>query len=311
MASDPVSPYVLMAESRMAPWILLPTLATPDPPWQVRWIDCAGERTAAQAGVDQVSAPRPPSDDSGDETDGLTPPLPRPLAPRPAFLYPHPDAIDLPSKLTATELKGRWQDREAEAEAEIYPRAKKPAIFPRPGFIDTDRPLTPAQRGTATHLVMQHIDFTRCGDLQGIEAEIARLAREARITAEAAQGVDAARIWAFFESPLGQRVLGATHLRREFKFSLLVPAEVFLGAGGGEEVLLQGVIDCCLEEPDGLVVLDFKTDYVPPGGLAAKAEEYAPQMAAYTYALENITGRPVKEVLLYFFASNETAALAL
>ena len=33
-----------------------------------------------------------------------------------------------------------------------------------------------------------------------------------------------------------------------------------LGSAAGEEILLQGVVDCCLEEEDGLVVIDYKTD---------------------------------------------------
>jgi len=158
---------------------------------------------------------------------------------------------------------------------------------------------------------MQYIDFVRCTSLLGVEAEIARLRREGRITEQAARAVDAGRVWAFFESPLGQRVLMAEHLRREFKFSLLIPAEAFFGAGGEEEVLLQGVIDCYLEEPDGLVVIDFKTDYVPPGGALEKAEEYRPQVTAYAYALEKISGKPVKEALLYFLGTGEAVALAL
>jgi len=236
---------------------------------------------------------------------------PEDCPPPSTFRYPHPEAIDLPSKLTATEIKGRLQDIEAGAEAEPYRQTKRPAIFRRPGFLDVDRPLTPAQRGTAAHLVMQYIDFQRCRDLQGVEAEIARLAREGRITPQAAEAVNAASIWAFFGSPLGRRVLAAEHLRREFKFSLLVPAETLLGMGGGEEILLQGVVDCYLEEPDGLVVIDFKTDYVPPGDLKAKAGAYGPQMAAYAYALKRITGRPVKEALLYFFNAGESVETPL
>jgi len=76
-----------------------------------------------------------------------------------------------------------------------------------------------------------------------------------------------------------------------------------------EEILLQGVIDCYLDEPDGLVLIDFKTDYVPPGRLEAKAETYQEQMTAYAYALERITGKRVKETLLYFFGASESVAV--
>jgi len=311
MAIDPVPPAVLAAQSSIAPWVLLPTLSVPDPPWQVARIDCILGGDAAMDHTAPGAASQHPPSAAQDETPphrardagiGNT-------SPQAPFAYLHPEAVDLPSKLTATELKGRRQDKEAEAKASNYRQAKRPILFRRPGFIDLDRPLTPAQRGTATHLVMQYIDFARCTNLPEIEAEVARLAREGRITAEAARAVDAGDIWRFFASPLGRRVLAAEHLRREFKFSLLVSAQELLGSGGHEQILLQGVIDCYLEEPDGLVLLDFKTDYVPPNGLDAKAREYAPQMEAYAYALKQITERPVKEVLLYFFGPGESVRL--
>jgi len=303
MAKEPISPHLLEAQSNMAPWILLPTLAAKTPPWQVRWLDC-GLEDPLDTNCRGDSPPPLPSSHAGVAV--LSGP------PLPPLLYPHPEAIDLPSKLTATEFKGRRQDQESEAEAAPYKHKKKPPIFRRPGFIEANRPLTGAERGTATHLVMQHIDFASCLSLKGVEAEIARLEREGRITPQAAQAVDPARVWTFFESPLGQRVLVAgKNLRREFKFSLLIPAGDFLGTGGEEEVLLQGVIDCYLEEPQGLTIIDFKTDYVPPGALREKAEEYRPQVAAYAYALERITSKPVKEALLYFFGPGEAVTLSL
>ncbi|MCL2562471.1 MAG: UvrD-helicase domain-containing protein [Oscillospiraceae bacterium] len=296
MASGSVSPYVLAAQSSAAPWVLLPTLAVSEPPWTVRRVTCGVETgVGGDAHIVSSAAERV---DAG----GRMPPLQ-------GFSYPYPEAIDLPSKLTATELKGRKRDSEVQAEAEGYQQAKRPVLFRRPGFIEAERPLTAAERGTATHLVMQYIDFARCTSLAGVEAEVVRLHREGRITAQAAEAVDAASIWRFFESPLGQRIRDAKNLQREFKFSLLVPAADLFGAGGDEQVLLQGVVDCYLEEPDGLVVVDFKTDYVPPDGLEAKAQAYAPQMEAYAYALERITGKAVKEMSLYFFGPGERVTL--
>jgi len=221
------------------------------------------------------------------------------------YVYPHQAAVDLPSKLTATELKGRALDREAGEEAEAYQTHPRRTIFRKPDFIEKNRPPTPAERGTATHLVMQYIDFARCLDRASIEGEIDRLAREGRIPEKTAPAVDAEAIETFFQSPLGKRVREAEHLRREFKFSLLVPAADLLNTGGDEQVLLQGVVDCYIEDPDGLTVIDFKTDYVPPGGLGDKAREYDGQVGAYAYALERITGKPVKETVLYFFGVGE------
>ena len=51
-------------------------------------------------------------------------------------------------------------------------------------------------------------------------------------------------------------------------------------------MLLQGVVDCCFETLEGITVVDFKTDRVDRRSVAARAEEYRPQLAAYSRALE-------------------------
>ena len=60
-------------------------------------------------------------------------------------------------------------------------------------------------------------------------------------------------------------MLSAKRLVREFKFSVLQDAALLGGALAGEQVLLQGVTDCCIVEDDGLTILDFKSDRVAPG----------------------------------------------
>ena len=96
----------------------------------------------------------------------------------------------------------------------------------------------------------------------------------------------------------------APKIRREFKFSLLLDAAAFDKAAKGEQILLQGVTDCCLIEPDGVAVLDFKTDRIPHGGEAARAAHYRGQLDGYALALARIFGMPVKEKILYFFATD-------
>ena len=92
-------------------------------------------------------------------------------------------------------------------------------------------------------------------------------------------------------------------MHREFKFSILTPAAGYGHGLEGEEVLLQGVVDCWFDGPEGITVLDFKSDRVRPGGEAARGEEYRPQLEAYSRALERITGRRVAHRILWFFAT--------
>ena len=64
---------------------------------------------------------------------------------------------------------------------------------------------------------------------------------------------------------------------------------------------MQGVIDCYFEEADGIVLLDYKTDYVAPGSVDKIRERYQVQISYYARALEKLTGKRVKEKMIYLF----------
>ncbi len=216
------------------------------------------------------------------------------------WVYPWEEATALPSKLTATQLKGRTLDGEVGEEAPPTPRA---SVFRRPDFA-LERGLTPSERGTAHHLVMQYLDYGKAGSPEALEEELDRLQAQAFITPQQRRAVDPAVFLTFFRSPLGREALAAGGgLHREFKFSLLAPAEKFWPQlPPGEEVLLQGVVDCFFDTPGGLVVVDFKSDRVTQDTVADRAEEYRPQLEAYAAALSTLLERPVDRKVLWFFA---------
>ena len=154
------------------------------------------------------------------------------------------------------------------------------------------------------------MDFSQTSSPEAVRAEIERLRQRRFLTDREAEAVDAEAVFRLFSSPLGERILRAESVRREFKFSLLCPAEALLGSGGDEEILLQGVVDCYLEEADGITVIDYKTDRLRSRAEAeARAEFYRPQLEAYASALTRITGKPVKECALYFLSVGETVLL--
>ncbi len=116
--------------------------------------------------------------------------------------------------------------------------------------------------------------------------------------------MDVGAIRMFFASPLGRRLRAAPQVEREFKFSMLAPAaDYYPGGEEGEEVLLQGVVDCWFREGDGAVtVVDFKTDAVTDRTVRARAESYRPQLEAYSKALGEVAGVTVERRSLWFFA---------
>ena len=314
-AGSPVEPQALHQCASPAQWVLLAALARPEagslpvsgfvpaggvefgPAWDIRWVELSAEGEIAVP----TETVQPEQEESGGAPD---------LSARFGWQYPYAEDVDLPSKLTATQLKGRGLDQEAGQDAPAQPEWKREFHFDRPRFAAEELGLTPTQRGTALHLAMQYIDFARCGSVAQVAEEVARLVREEYLTPAQGEAAAPEKIFAFFDCPLGREALAADSLRREFKFSILAPARnYFPQAGETEQVLLQGVVDCFFDGPEGLTVIDFKSDHVRGEALRRRAEGYRPQLQAYARALAEITGRPIHRTALWFFETGETVEL--
>lgn len=214
-----------------------------------------------------------------------------------AFRYAHTSATITPSKQTATQRKGREKDEEV-AENTSSPKQIQ-RTWRKPSFVQAQ--MAGKAYGSALHSVMQYIRYAACDSEAGVAREVERLVQEGFIREDVAQVVNCASIATFFATPIGRSLQqGAEHLR-EFKFSILDDASHYGADLAGEKVLLQGVVDCALIEPDGITVLDFKTDHVTEETLPTVTQRYAPQVQTYADALERIYEMPVKKKLLYFF----------
>ncbi len=215
--------------------------------------------------------------------------------------YPHEKAVGAPSKVTATQLKGRVTDEEISEDT-----AAQPLKLPirKPQFSFGKRALTGAERGTAIHLAMQYIRYDCCTDTDSVKKELDRLVDMRFLTPQQREAVPEEKILNFFRSDVGMRVLAADRVVREYKFSVLEDGSLIDPALAGEEILLQGVTDCCLIESGELTILDFKSDHVKPGQEGEKADFYRGQLDAYARALSKVLGLPVKERILYFFSTD-------
>ena len=220
--------------------------------------------------------------------------------------YAHEEATVTPSKLTATQLKGRDKDEEA---AENAPVSRAIPQLSRPEFILQKKGLSPTEKGTAAHLFLQYADFSGLTSADGVISELDRLVDGEYITEQQAEAIRPETIINLFTSDLGQRLLHAEHLIREFKFSMLWEAEAYYEGLGEEKVLLQGVVDAAIVDADGLTVVDFKTDRVSSDGAAGRAEHYRGQLETYKKALERIFKMPVKEMVLYFLTPGKEVKL--
>ena len=222
------------------------------------------------------------------------------------YRYPHPEAALLPSKLTATQLKGRFLDSEAAEQAGTRFEAPPPK-WDKADF-SAHPALTGREKGNATHLFMQFVRYEKCTSGDGVAQELTRLTEDRFLRPEQAEAVDRQKILRLFSSDFGKRILRAENVRREFKFSVLEDAAKYEPNAHGETVMLQGVVDCFWQEEDGLVIVDFKTDRIV-SSVYEKAELYRPQLTAYASALGAIYEAPVKECWLYFFDKDQPVKL--
>ncbi len=214
-----------------------------------------------------------------------------------AFSYPYSSATQTPSKQTATQIKGRVKDQEA-AENTVSVSSTK-GTFRKPSFVKEVN--VAAEYGNAHHILMQRIRYEKCSDLAGIQAEVGRLLQMGMLTQQQAQLLNCRQILEFFETDLGKKLRKSENVLREFKFSILDDGEKYVPGMDAEKVLLQGVVDCALIEPDGITVVDFKTNRVTEDTVLMTAEQYRAQVNAYANALERIYKKPVKDAQLYFF----------
>ena len=129
--------------------------------------------------------------------------------------------------------------------------------------------------------------------------------RSGRLTADEAGAVDARRLDRFMGCSLGQRMASASRegkLFREQQFILGIDAHQANPEWDSEEqILVQGIIDAFFYEEEKIVLVDYKTDYVPYGGEQDLCEKYRVQLDYYAAALERMTGKKVKEKILYSF----------
>lgn len=217
-----------------------------------------------------------------------------------AFQYAHLAATRIPSKLTATQMKGRVKDLEA----------AENTVLEKPSASSWTKPKVKsayaggARYGDIVHKVMCHIQYNACVDRIGVEQELIRLKNDGFLSEEQYFAVRTDELVAFFESDIGIKLRSTEHVLREFKFSLLEDASQYYDDVSNEQILLQGVVDCAIVEEDGITVLDFKTDRVTEETVASTARGYSGQIKAYARALERIYQIPVKSAQLYFFSLN-------
>lgn len=163
-----------------------------------------------------------------------------------------------------------------------------------------------AARGTAYHRLMEHIPFKlgRKGE-KSIRTYALNMRNRGLITDHELGLIDYSEVAGFFDSPIGRRAAAAKKLYREMPF-------IFKKERNGEDIIVQGIIDCYFEENGEYVLLDYKSNFISEekNGIVSLLKFYRPQMILYREALESIRGIRVKEMHLYLFSAGKDVVMA-
>ena len=140
--------------------------------------------------------------------------------------------------------------------------------------------------GRAVHGVLQDVDLSTG---EGLEDLADRQAAAEGVSGRSRTVADLAR--AALGTDIAREAAASEHWR-----------ELFVAAPFGER-LVEGYVDLVYRSPDGLVVVDWKTDVVADDdGIDAKLGRYRLQGAAYAAALEAVTGEPVARMVFVFLS---------
>ncbi len=244
-----------------------------------------------------------------------------------SFNYSNDHLTKIPEKLSVSALTPTVLDGSEEEEISLLiesstPRDKKRGIIP--DFIRGSKSDESTKRGIATHNYLQFFSIENL-DRNGAEEELERLFNLGFISKEDKERVRLTEIELFRKSDFFREMKSAQKIYRELRFNTRLPAKFFTCHEElrlklkDSELLVQGVIDCIIEDENGnLHLADYKTDRlskdeIKDKGLAEKKlnDSHARQLSYYSLAVEKIFGKAPKTVRVYSLPLGSTVNIKL
>lgn len=236
------------------------------------------------------------------------------------YEYPFEALSRVPGKMSVSSLYPTVLDGVSDPESEAWTPEDARGVLP--SFMLGDKEDKSAKRGIATHLFMQFFDVEKAHE-NGAMAELSRLVGEGFMSKGESELVRLDEIEAFLKSPFFEKMRKAKRLYRELRFNVNLPAELFTEknerreALSGKCVLVQGVVDCIIEDGDGnLTLVDYKTDRLSQAQLADKSlarevlfAKHYQQLYYYSLAIERMFGKAPLGAEVYSLALGDSVKI--
>lgn len=172
-----------------------------------------------------------------------------------------------------------------------------------PKFMQEDKKISNAEKGTLVHLCIQRLDERKDYELKDIQNMILNLVEKEIIKKNEADAIDVNLIYQYTKSQLFEELRQAKEVHKEQPFYINIPAKdvVSEAENSKKNILVQGIIDLYyIDKNDNLVLIDFKTDYISnePNAKEKILEKYKVQLEIYKTALEQALGRKVNKTAI-------------
>jgi len=172
-----------------------------------------------------------------------------------------------------------------------------------PKFMQEDKKISNAEKGTLVHLCIQRLDERKDYGLKDIQNMILNLVEKEIITKNEADAIDVNLIYQYTKSQLFEELRQAKEVHKEQPFYINIPAKdvVSEAENSKKNILVQGIIDLYyIDKNDNLILIDFKTDYISnePNAKEKILDKYRVQLEIYKTALEQALGRKVNKTAI-------------
>ena len=231
------------------------------------------------------------------------------------YIYPYKESVKVSASISVSEIKKMQSTHEEDYSQPLY---EEKLTLKRPLFIkesEAKDKISPQERGTIVHLVMEVLDLNRINTINEIKEQIQELIKKEIISEKQSLVINPFKIYKFFKSSVGKRALSSHFLKREQSiYSQIKMNDIYLNNEDiqnnraiyeEESMMLRGIIDLYFEEDDELVIVDYKTDYITEENKEDVINRYRKQLDLYADALTKLSGKKVKEKYLYLFNIDE------
>ena len=217
------------------------------------------------------------------------------------YKYKYACEMEVPTKTSVTKLKQMQEDENEKDIGDLLEEKDRVVQLTQiPKFMEEKQKLTSMQKGTLMHLCVQKLDESKEYSREDIIEFVSKLLKDGIISEVEKQAINIDVLYKYTKSELFTSLKSAKEIYKEQPFYINIPAKDVYDDANDEMILVQGIIDLYyINDKNELILVDYKTDYIPKGKTVNLEEKYRVQLDLYKKALENSLKRKVDKAMIY------------